>query len=406
MRNIRIEVFWMLGALAAPQALNFIFLLLATHSLDPQFFGQVSYILLLSGLISGISDLGTKDFFLTENAKKHSLGSGAFYLKLSAVGAFVCTVIMLLTILSGDSELEKRLALFIIPEIFATSILSKRILLFFQGRQDTTSFSRNESIIRIFSGSCRIIIFVGSGKADYAIAASSLMMIVAYSFWYLRLQKSVNLDSNLKIEKFKSFFLAWRHWYPYALINIAYLAYTSWDRVILKTQGGAAALAIYSTAFAFIAIGQLAATSFWNVMMPKIIKSGRKSMPKEEFVVGLFLGILTTFFYIIFAELFFSLIFRSEYLEAKKILVIVSFYFVFRFVNVLLEAYILSADRYVFFMRFRVLIAVISIVGNYIFSADFGAEATAAIFASSEAILFACLFFFSRKILEKKQMPY
>lgn len=396
MRNIKIEVLWMLGALAAPQALNFIFLILATHSLEPHVFGQVSYILLLSGLISGISDIGTKDFFLTENAKKHSLGSGNFYLKLSSIGAFSCISIMLISMINSGSELEKRLAFIIIPEILATSILSKKMLLFFQGQGNTTSFSRKESMIRVASGSLRIIVFIISGEVEYAIAASSLMIIFAYAIWYIRNKK--NQDSNFRKSKetFKSFFKAWRHWYPYALINMAYLAYTSWDRVILKGQAGSEALALYSAAFAFVAIGQLAATAFWNVMMPKIIKSGRAFISKEELFAGLTLGFVTTVVYIIFAEFLFSIFFRFEYVEAKNILIILSFYFLFRFVNVLLEAYLLSADRYVFFMRFRVLIAVVSIIGNFIFAGYYGSKATAAIFACSEAILFVCLTIFSR----------
>ncbi|PWF22179.1 hypothetical protein DD235_12415 [Corticimicrobacter populi] len=369
-----------------PAATNFVFLMLLANKLNVDLFGRYSYVLALIAFPIAFSDLGLKDFFLGRKAGLHREGDVQSLFLFSAIVFFPVAICVGM---ASGSGIE--IFLIVLPEVFALSVIYKSIVFFYQRQDRLVVFSRIDFCIKIVAGFSRVAIFFVTDSFFYSIGIASLFVFASYSFWMLRVADLAGAMAGF-FGKIIAVFRLWRGWLPFFMSFLSFYLYSLSDRVIVMKYLGEEALARYATSYNIIAVGQLLVGAIWSLYMPRFAR-GAGIFDTARFFWGMvLLGVLVLAGSQFFGYFAFEYLYNERYRDSFIILGVSSFYFLFRFPNVVVEMFYVRVEAYGKYVSFRVLVAVFSILANICFAERFGLLGVCVVFVISELVLF-CLSF-------------
>ena len=374
-----------------PPALNFLFLIFVAHLTAINVYGELAICIALVSVLTGFSDLGLRDFLLSKKglSQSYSNGNGLFY--PTNLFFFVLLFIIISYLLLGGRN-NNIILIFIvyIPEAYAYGVLQKNIFFFYQKKNELVSFSKNDSLFKSLPFLLKLAVLYFSNDLILAIASGSLFSFFSYLFWfYLRCVRSeCFFDRAYKPNVILYMVLsAWRLWLPFTISFFSFFLYFGFDRVLIEGLLGSSQLAIYSAAASFISIGQIVVNALWSLYMPKVSRGEDIFGQRKAIFLSIILGFSIFVSYQFFSFWLFGYFYPEKYEPSILILSIMSFFFLFRFPNVVLEIYWLAANKYNTFVRFRVICGSFNVFLSFLLTPLWGILVPAILLVVSEAFL-------------------
>lgn len=384
-----------------PPALNFLFLIFVAHLAEINVYGELAICIALVSILTGFSDLGLRDFLLSKKglSQEYSNGNGLFY--PTNLFFFVLLFAVVLYLLSGNRNGNIILIfIFYIPEAYAYGVFQKNIFFSYQKKNELVSFSKNDSFLKGFPFLLKILVLFFSKSIIIAVASGSIFSFFSYAFWfYLKCVRPKSFfDRAYKANVILCMVLsAWRLWLPFTISFFSFFLYFGFDRILVEGLLGASQLAIYSAAASFISIGQIIVNALWSLYMPKISRGEDVFGKKKAIILSIIFGFLVFLSYQVFSFWLFRCLYPEKYAPSVLILSIMSYFFLFRFPNVVLEIYWLAANKYNTFVRFRVICGSLNVFFSFLLTPLWGVLVPATLLVLSEAFLSLLIFMCEKK---------
>ncbi|MBP7174541.1 MAG: oligosaccharide flippase family protein [Cloacibacterium sp.] len=379
-----------------PPALNFLFLIFVAHLTEINVYGELAICIALVSVLTGFSDLGLRDFLLSKKglSQNYSNGNGLFY---PTNLFFVVLLFIIISYLLLGERNSNIILIFIVymPEAYAYGVLQKNIFFFYQKKNELVSFSKIDSFFKSFPFLLKLVVLFFSKDLILAIASGSIFSFFSYIFWfYLRcIRSGCFFDRAYKPNVILYMVLsAWRLWLPFTISFFSFFLYFGFDRILIEALLGASQLAIYSAAASFISIGQIIVNALWSLYMPKISRGEDVFGQKKAIFLSIILGFFIFVSYQVFSFGLFGYFYPEKYKHSVLILSIMSFFFLFRFPNVVLEIYWLAANKYNAFVRFRVVCGFLNVFLSFLLTPLWGVLVPAILLVVSEAFLLLLIF--------------
>lgn len=366
-------------------AFNMLFLVLVARTVDLTSYGNLSYALALISILVGFSDLGLRDYFLSKDgvAKKYSSGINLFVFSFFI---FLCIFILQYHVLEFEEQL---LAIFLLllGEGFALGVLHKVIYYKYQSDNQLPKFSRYDSIFKVIPVAIKITVLYLTKDLFFAIVLSSVISLVIYGGWLLRLRlfnafeiRSIISDLNVLLRDYKS-------WSIYTISFVSFFLYFGADRLVVEYVLGVEQLAIYSASMAFMAVGQIFVGVLWSLYMPRLSRGESLWTYNRFMLIVTVLSIPLVCSYVAFSIYLFPYVYPVDYQEGAAILAVSALYFIFRFPNVVMEIYFIIDGKYSSFVKMRVLFGFASLALSFSLLPVLGIMGAALALVISEMLL-------------------
>lgn len=366
-------------------AFNMLFLVLVARTVDLTSYGNLSYALALISILVGFSDLGLRDYFLSKDgvAKKYSSGINLFVFSFFI---FLCIFILQYHVLEFEEQL---LAIFLLllGEGFALGVLHKVIYYKYQSDNQLPKFSRYDSIFKVIPVAIKITVLYLTKDLFFAIVLSSVISLVIYGGWLLRLRlfnafeiRSIISDLNVLLRDYKS-------WSIYTISFVSFFLYFGADRLVVEYVLGVEQLAIYSASMAFMAVGQIFVGVLWSLYMPRFSRGESLWTYNRFMLIVTVLSIPLVCSYVAFSIYLFPYVYPVDYQEGAAVLAVAALYFIFRFPNVVMEIYFIVDGKYNSFVKMRVLFGLTSLALSFTLLPVLGILGAALALVISEMLL-------------------
>jgi O-antigen/teichoic acid export membrane protein len=394
MKKLNVELGKM-GLVVVPMVLqpllNFCFLLLVARQAPMEQYGALALSLVLVSVIVGFADLGLRDFLLGKGAIRRGLSTGENLFFPSLLGfVTLASASLLYTRMIGDVDIAFVLLVVALPEAFAFGVLQRSLFFHYQMDNRLIRFSAIDALHKSMPFAVKLVLFWLTGNLVLAVACGAALAILSYLAWFRLVCLSPKGFFSAQAHALRALITMarlWRTWLPFTVSFFAFFLYFGSDRLLIEALLGAEALAVYTAAYSFIALGQILVTAFWSLYMPRISR-GDQVFTQARFLqlavclsVGLVLG------YQLFAWYLFPHFYPPGYAAGALIMAVMSGYFVFRLVNVVFEMHWVAKDRYPTFVRMRVACGLLSVALNALCIPLYGLIAPAVIVIVCEALL-------------------
>lgn len=349
-------------------AFNMLFMIVVAREVDVQVYGSLAYVLALIALLAGFSDLGLRDYFLSKG------GVAKDYANANSLFIFSCTLFLLIAAIQyffwirSDTDLLLYIFLALLVEGCALGVLHKIVYYKYQSENRLPYFSRCDSLLKIMPASLKITIFIVFGDLVLALVLGGASVFLVYAFWLVRIGffaefKSVLVDGFGQLGKLLK---DWRSWGVFSVSFLSFFLFFGADKLVVQFVLGVEHLAVYSAAMAFMAIGQIAVGVLWSLYMPRLSR-GEVLWSYKGFILILgLLGILAFGVYQIISYWVYGYIYPEAYSHGAHVLSVASFYFVFRFPNVAMEIFYILDGCYLAFVRMRMVLGVLAVIGCFL----------------------------------------
>lgn len=384
-----------LGLVATPMLLQPLlglsFLIMVSQQATQIEYGALAFNLVILSMIVSFSDLGLRDYLLSRDAIENGLSKGANLL-FPSLAFFLILAAIAFSYISASDNTEAYVLLFaaLLPECFALGILQKAIFFSYQTENRISRYSVIDAICKIAPFITKILAYWSFDNLVISVAAGASTAFILYTIWFFRVSKA-KIDffksSITPAESLVSMLRMWHNWMPFAISYASFFLYFGADRILVEAFLGTEQLAIFASACAFIAAGQIVVNAIWSLYMPRLSRRedifGRKKLL-------LFASILSGLMFISyqgFATYVFDQLYPENYSAATNVISVMSFYFLFRIINVVYEMYWVAENRYHLFVKLRVASGIFSVVANIILIPRFGILAPAFVLVFAEAMM-------------------
>ncbi|PSW74720.1 hypothetical protein C9J41_03230 [Photobacterium sp. GB-50] len=367
-------------------------------------YSDYSYLMVLISYVLLFLDFGSKDYFLSsnnnnrDNKKDKSLVFQNEYYSVILLNSLLFFVFLLFFHFYERTDFSK-LLLFSYFDIFSTFFVTKVILFYFQVNEKLESVFKYNVLYFFCSVLFKVALIIYIKELYLSLFFSGLLSSVSLILLFLS-----NNFRNLIDFKFSytSALFKFRGWLPFAVSSISFLLYFNSDKVLVRNILGDKELAYYTIAATFVSLADIFCGVAWNILLPRV---NRIFASKKNQIYLMCISYIGAALYI-FVIYFFSseiiiLFFGSEYnLDiVNHLIIVLSFFFIFRYPNVILELKFIYIDSYNTVMKLRLLSAFINLILNVLFLQHFGLIWAAFTTVTSEMIL-TILFFL---LLSKKR---
>jgi len=345
-------------------AFNMLFMVIVAREVDVQVYGSLAYVLALISLLSGFSDLGLRDYFLSKGGvSKRYANANSLFLCSSALFLLIAALQYFLWIRSGG-DLLTYFFLALLAEGCALGVLHKVLYYKYQSENRLPLFSKADAALKIIPVSIKIIAFLLWKDLILALFLAGASMFIIYTVWLFRTGFFVNFKGVFEAgAECGSLLKDWRSWGVFSVSFLSFFLFFGADKLVVQFVLGAEQLAVYSAAMAFMAIGQIAVGVLWSLYMPRLSR-GEELWSYKKFIAILgFLGVLAFGAYQIVSFWAYGYIYPDAYQYGAYVLSLASLYFVFRLPNVVMEIFYIVDGRYAVFVKMRIILGVFAVVG-------------------------------------------
>lgn len=358
-------------------AISLLFSILVARRESPEIFGAYAVAIALYSFIVGFSDAGFKNFLLSRSEAVAEGGAGHLYVVTSAISAFLVLLFLLFLILGGYSDATVHLWTAVALEAITLGVLYKGAMFQHQISDELSAFSVSDIFGKLTYGAIKIFSYLIWNNLLFSILISGFFLFLFYTTLTYQTfgKRSVFfriLDTSKHFEAIRFFMRKWRGWGPFALSFLAFYLYFTSNRLIISFLLGEQVVAVFSAAYLLISLGEIPISVIWALYLPK----ARTSNYSER--VNFFLLLMLSFaaalvcFYAILAAYIFKLIFPTSYAESPKLLFGMSFYFLFRYPNLVYEIFFAAGNKYIVFTRLRLLSAFLGVLMNILLIPIYG----------------------------------
>lgn len=337
-------------------------------------YAEYSFIMVMMAYFIFLVDFGTKDYFLATGVvtdkKNKSINDYKTVVNFNLIFIIIFSIAMFL-IFESDY-----LYFYFFFDFISSFLIFKYLLFLYQINSKILLFYKCNITFFVFSILLKIwLIYIYHNIAIPFFISGLVSTFFIILFFKNDLKKN---KVNINIDSFKNyikFILGFNKWMPYTISTLSYLLYLNSDKIIIAKYLGSEQLAYYSIAVIFIAIGEIISGLVWNILLPKVnlIMKNRRLL-----LILISVAIIGASIYIIFLDIFspdlISFFFGIKYNIdlINKAVHILSFFFIFRYLNILLELKMIHKGYYQKTMMFRIIAALLNIILNILFINKYG----------------------------------
>jgi O-antigen/teichoic acid export membrane protein len=371
--------------MAVAPLLNMFFLVLAASRMDLTSFGNLSYCLVMYSFLVSFNDLGLRDYFLSKDGRQKEYST--------SLNVFLVSAIFFVLIFAAQYYLiiEKLQVLIIFTllsvEAFSVGVIQKSIYHKYQSKNQLTRYSKYEATFKVVLGATKISVLYFLNDLYLAIALSSMFSFIFYSIWVSSAQVFINFNMAKFVLDLRSILQDLPSWGFYTVSFLSFFLYFGADKLMVDYILGTEKLAIYSASMTFMAVGQMVVGVLWSLYMPRLSREENLWSFKDFMIVSLLLSICLVLVYAMFSMHLFKYFYPNSYSEGANVLLIASFYFIFRFPNVVLEIFYLIGGKYRIYVKIRVIFGMGSLVLSFILLPTLGIAGSALAMVISEGLL-------------------
>lgn len=345
-------------------AFNMLFLIIVARQVSVSNYGSLAYTITLVALLIGFSDLGLRDFFLSKSGTAKQYSNFSTFFVFSTLIFFVLYLILYVVWVRRDSDLLALLFLSSLAEAYAFGVFHKALYYEYQKDNKLPEFSKVDAVLKVLPPLTKICVFLVFDSLVIAVLSGSLFTFATYTVWILRKRffRTKFNDVFSTYRDIKLLLSEWRQWGVFTVSFISFFLYFGADKIVVKFFAGTESLAIYAAAMSFIAIGQIAVGVLWSLYMPRLSRGEEIWSYKRFFIYSCLIGFLFVLVYQVFAYLIFGYMYPENYEQSVYIISLSSFYFLFRFPNVVVEIFFIVDGHYSKFVKMRVTYGFLAII--------------------------------------------
>lgn len=361
------------------------FLIMVARVTSLSLYGSLSYALVLIAVLIGFSDLGLRDFFLSKEGLEKKYSKSIILLLCSSL-VFIFIFLFQYLILEFNADLKK-IYLLLIFEAFALGVFHKIIYYKYQSDNLLSIFSLYDFFIKMIPLAIKVILLYETKDLFLSISVAAILTFCLYFFWLCNLKIISFIDLGFYFFELKNVIRDIKCWGVYTISFVSFFLYFGADKLVVNYFLGIEQLAIYSAAMGFMAIGQIFVGVLWSLYMPRLSRGEIIfSYHKFIFIISS-LSIVLVLVYYLFSTFFYHYIYPTEYQSGANVLKLASFYFIFRFPNVVMEIYYIVDGNYKFFVKMRVFCGFISLGISFVLLPFLGIIGAALSLVLSEMLL-------------------
>ena len=391
---------WLISEKIFSMALNFIVMLVVARYLAPSYFGKLSYMAALIGIVSPVCSLGlnaiiTKDLVSRPGEASTILGSA---LCLRLLGCIVVGAIsIVLTFLFLDPSLKFFFICLVVSNIFTSFSLFDYWIQSYTANQYA---AKARLFVLLFVSFLKIMLVLFDASFHFFVYVYCLEILLgglAFFVVYLTSEHRLSLQWSYP----ESIQLLKRSWYL-MLSGVAAVIYLKIDQVMLGYFYDDKQVGLYALASRLSEVWYFFPTAVVISFFPHLIKKRGENLNDYTtllqklndalFLSALILAVLVTFT----SESLVPLIFGDQYAASATILIIHIWAGIFIFMRSLLSKWLIAENLLKFSLVTQVAGAVINIVLNVLWIPSYGGVGAAfATVVSYSMASYVALFFHS-----------
>ncbi|MDA9566373.1 hypothetical protein N9R76_01075 [Planktomarina temperata] len=376
-------------------AFNLFFLVLAAQIIDLKQYGSLSFCLALTSILIGFSDLGFRDYFLSKDGQTKSYCNS---FNLLAISIFIFTIIFFIQwhIVNQDKIIILLFTLLSV-EALALGTLHKATYYIYQTENNLAKFSKYDIYFKTIPAIIKVTVLYSSENLHLSIALSSSISLISYTLWIVSIRRKISPDPSKLGEEIRDLCKDIKSWATYTISFMSFFLCFGADKLIVKYMLGMEKLAIYSASMVLMSVGQIFVTTLWSLYMPRLSRNEKLWSYSEFLKVVCTLSAVLVAGYILTAKYLFHYIYPSQYADGSIVLIIASFYFLFRFPNVIIEIFYITESKYQKFVAMRVISGILSLALSFLLLPRIGISGSAVALVISEMMLTFALVYYRNK---------
>ncbi|WP_370293281.1 hypothetical protein [Thalassolituus sp.] len=351
------KIFIVFLPLLMPSLYNTIFMISVANHENVLLYGSLVFIVTYVSLFVAFSDLGLRDYYLTKEGGVSGENKSVNLFFLTLLIYFFLSIIFVVYEYFQDGN--ALLCLMVIFELLSYAVFQKTLYYESQYRDKLELFSLIDLFIKSVAFSVKIVSLYILGL-EWSILLSALTLVLLYGVaslqyrFYLGFSKFIRLGLSTIIKERKT-------WLKYTLSFFSFFFIFSVDKIIIKSNLGIEALAVYASAFAMFSFGQIVVSSIWAILLPQV-SSGRVSLSWVVLLMLLSMGGALITFYNFSSGILYDILYPDTLKNGADILNAISIYFIFRFFNLFGELLAIKDATYVRFTNYRLLAMLLFVV--------------------------------------------
>ncbi len=351
------KIFIFFLPLLMPSLYNTIFMISVANHENVLLYGSLVFIVTYVSLFVAFSDLGLRDYYLTKEGGVSGENKSVNLFFLTLLIYFFLSIIFVVYEYFQDGN--ALLCLMVIFELLSYAVFQKTLYYESQYRDKLELFSLIDLFIKSVAFSVKIVSLYILGL-EWSILLSALTLVLLYGVaslqyrFYLGFSKFIRLGLSTIIKERKT-------WLKYTLSFFSFFFIFSVDKIIIKSNLGIEALAVYASAFAMFSFGQIVVSSIWAILLPQV-SSGRVSLSWVVLLMLLSMGGALITFYNFSSGILYDILYPDTLKNGADILNAISIYFIFRFFNLFGELLAIKDATYVRFTNYRLLAMLLFVV--------------------------------------------
>ncbi len=377
----------------AGPSLSFIFLLLMARVESVEVYGIYFHALAYASLVHTFSDLGLKDYFIrwikygsSSNRRILPAFSALYFSLFSFLFLFF---LFLINFIESDSEDILELYVLLSIDFFMVGVVSKIVYVGSQFGKSLHVYAKIELISRISSVLLKVSFYIASED----LVLSLYVGLFVNAIVILSVFRSYNeLGLNpFFISNFKLLFCIlknFRSWFPFTLNFLALVLGFGVERIVVGNFFSPSVMGLFSSVLTVMVVGQILVNVIWVFIIPNVYNETLKFSYGYFIFVLSVLGFSVSLITIFSGYVIYNFVYNKDLLSGMSYLIVFSWYFLFRVLNLGNEAVLISNEKLYVFSLIKSALAVFSLLMMPFFGSLYGLYAVI-----SQMVLFECLVF-------------
>ena len=373
---------WLIGGKITNMVLQFIVSLATARYLGPSNFGKINYVGAYVAFFSSIASLGLNVIVIKEISLGKETDNEIIWTSIwMRFGIAILSTISLISIIFMISQGDKLLiGIAILQSISIIFSSFDTINYWFQAKL-MSKYSSIAGVLSYLSMSLyRIYLLVN--KSDliwfaFAISTEMIFLTLFLTIFYIK-ENGFNPCFNWGIGK-----KLLGQSYPYLIAGLVTILYTQVDRVMLGTMLDSTSVGLYSSALTISALWSMIPTALIQSISPVLYDSAKKSKEiflrrlRQSYAIIFLLNTIYSIIITLFAKFFILFLYGDDYLDAKKSLIIVVWYYGISTMSMISQIYLANFNKNKYIYKFCIAGLVSNIILNICLIPNYGIEGAA-----------------------------
>lgn len=336
---------------------------------------------------------GASDFFLSKKTKAND-NYDLFYLSRLFLFLVILLSVGVYSVFFDTSSIG------LLIMIYALSGLIKGLSAHYYRLNDSYSkFSKFEVPRLLFTNITKILILMNDISIEMFIYVAFCVELISMLFHWKIIRFCTALKIRGQKEKLLCFFTANKvSYFSYMAIFFSYIIYFESDKLVVLSFLDATELGYYNLAYLMINIGLMPASIFWArylIIAKNNLANGNKKDNNGIVFIGL--GLLFSVLSFLLLPIIYATMYPDKYKYISDLIMIFSFYFVFRHFNVVHEAHLVVKSAEKVIIKCRTIGCIINFSLNALFIKEYGIVWAAATTVLTEFLMSISYLHFNRK---------